>query len=270
MSRRNTNDPLLRAFLDTYKVNLLSIPREGVQVGDAYVATADGSMSAPGKLRYLLTPEIRMPQISSDEKMTSIAGKRTRALDLNIGLNLLEGFLTAIGVDIAIGKIKAEYQHESVGKVRFQLKDATRDSVDAFEFGRALIPCRLTSEQPFVQDGNQYYAVVGVLRSRSITVSTEDQNSNKVEIGIDALKSAVVAEGKIGVKRETSGDITYEGSVPLAFGVELVEMRYDGGQAKFFLSGISDPKVVRGRGDEKERRVFVGDPQTGDVFLPMN
>jgi hypothetical protein len=242
MSRRNTTDPLVRAFLDTYKVNLLSIPREGVEVGDAYVATADGGMSAPGKLRYLLTPDILMPQISPNEKMTSIAGKRTRALDLSVGLKLLEGFLSAIGVDVVIGKIKAEYQHKRVGKVRFQLKDATRDSVDAFEFGKALIPCRLNAKQPFVQDGNQYYAVVGVLRSRSITVSTEDENSTNIEVDADALKSAIAAEGKIGVTQETSGDITYEGGVSLAFGVELVEMRYDNEQAKFFLSGILDPQ----------------------------
>lgn len=51
MSRRNTNDPLLRAFLDTYKVNLLAIPREGAEVGDAYVASPNGSISEPGKLR---------------------------------------------------------------------------------------------------------------------------------------------------------------------------------------------------------------------------
>jgi hypothetical protein len=269
MSQRNTKDPLLRAFLDTYKVNLLSIPREGAEVGDAYVAAPDGSVSQPGKLRHLLTPEIQMPPITANEKMTTIAGKRTSQLDLSVGLNLLDGFLSAIGGSVAIGKIKAEYERKRVGKVRFQLKDATRDSVDAFEFGKALIPCRLNAKQPFVEEGNQYYAVIGVLRSRSITVSTEDERSSSVELAVDALEGAVGAEGKVGVKQEADGDITYEGDVPLAFGVELVDIHYDEDQQKFFVVGITDPKVVRARGDTKERRVFVGDADTGDVFLAL-
>ena len=270
MSRRNTSDPLLRAFLDTYKVNLLSIPREGVEVGDAYVSDANGNMSAPGKLRFLLTPDIQIPNVTEDEKMTTIAGKRTRALDFKVGINLLEGFLSALGPDVGIGKIKAEYQQKGVSKLRFQLKDATRDWVDAFEFGKSLIPCRLNAAHPFVQDGNKYYAVVGVLRSRSITVSSDDERSNNVELGVDALKGAIGGKGKIGVKREAGGEITYKGSVPLAFGVELVEMHYEDDQNKFLLEGIGDPKVVRAQGDGRERRVFVGDPVGGDVFLHIN
>jgi hypothetical protein len=269
MSRRNTADPLVRAFLDTYKVNLLSVPRENAEVGDAYVEMANGSVSAPGKLRHLLTPEIRMPDILPDELMATIRGKQTRALDLSAGINLLEGFFSAIGADAAVGKIKAEYQRKRVGKLRFQLKNATRDAVDAFEFGKALIPCQLNGQQPFVQDGNRYYAVIGVLRSRSITVSTEDERANKIEVAADALKSAIAIDGKFGITRENSGDITYEGAVPLAFGVELVELLYNREQKKFLLSGITDPKVVRRVGDDKERRVFVGDPDGGNVFIDL-
>jgi hypothetical protein len=268
MSRRNSTDPLLRAFLDTYKVNLLTIPREGAEVGDAYVAGKDGNTSMPGKLRFLLTPEIQMPKMSHEEKLTAIVGKRTRALDLDVGLKLLEGFLSAIGADIDIGTIKAEYQGKRVGSVRFELKDATRESVDAFEFGKALIPCQLNAAHPFVQEGNQYYAVVGVLRSRSITVRSEDANTNKVEVGMGALKSAVGIDNKLDVKRDAAGEITYEGRVPLAFGVELVEMRYDNALNKFFLAGITDPKVVRASG-HGERRVFVGNPEEGEAFLRL-
>jgi hypothetical protein len=269
MSRRNTTDPLLRAFLDTYKVNLLAIPRQGVEVGDAYVVTSNGAMSTPGKLKYLLTPAIQMPDIAADETLAAIAGKQTRALNVDVGFDLLEGFFSAIGADAVIGKIKAEYQHKRVSTLRFQLKNATRDSVDAFAFGKALIPCRLNAKQPFVQDGNQYFAVVGVLRSRSVTVSTEDEKSNNVDVGLDVLKSAVGGDGKLDVSQERSEDITYEGPLPLAFGVELVKMHYDKDQEKFFLSGITDPKVVRAGPEEKDRRVLVGDPERGDVFLPL-
>jgi hypothetical protein len=267
MSRRNTSDPLLRAFLDTYKVNLLAIPRENAEVGDAYVEMPNGSISQPGKLKHLLTPALHMPKAVDDELMANIAGKQTRAIELGAGLNLLEGFLSALGLDTAIGKIKAEYEGKHVGKIRFHLMKATRDAVDPFAFGLALIPCRLNAKQPFVQDGNRYYAVTGVLRSHSITLAAEDSKAQKVELAVDALKGAAGAKGKLEVKREKSGDVTYEGKVPLAFGVELVELRYDKEQEKFHLDGLTDPKVVRVTGDEKERRVFIGDAKAGDIFL---
>ena len=265
MSRRNAKDPLLQAFLETYRVNLLSIPRQGANVGDAYVQDPSGAMSPPGKLQFLLTPELEMPAIKADEKLTDLSGKQTRAIDLDASLNLLDGFFSAIGAPVGIGKIKAEFEKKHARKIRFQLKNATRDSVDAFEFGKSLIPCKLNSQQPFVQSGNRYYAVTGVLRSQSITIHSEDENSTKVGLDLDALKSAVEAGGKIAVSAEAEGEATYTGSTPLAFGVELVELLYDDVESKFFIAGIREAATVR---DDKERRVFIGDEKAGSVFLP--
>ena len=265
MSRRNTKDPLLQVFLDTYHVNLLSIPRADADVGDAYVQDVGGPISPPGKLKYLLTPEFKLPKIHRDEKLTMISGKQTRALDVNAGLKLLDGFFSAIGAAIGIGKIKGEFANKHASKVRFQLKNATRDSVDAFEFGKALIPCHLNSQQPFVQPGNRYYAVTGVLRSRSITVHSETDGATKVGLDVDALKNAVEVGGKLAVSSDAQGEITYTGDAPLAFGVELVELFYDREANKFYVQGLREAATVRA---EKERRVFIGDSQTGDAFIP--
>jgi hypothetical protein len=265
MSRRSANDPLLQAFLDTYHVNLLSIPRQGADVGDAYVHGPNCAMSPPGKLKFLLTPELQMPAILRDEKLIDLSGKQTRAIDLDASLKLLDGFFSAIGAAVGVGKIKAEFENKHASKVRFQLKSATRDSVDAFEFGKSLIPCTLNGKQPFVQAGNHYYAVTGVLRSKSITLHSEDEKSTKIKLDIGALHNAVDVGGKIAVSSDAEGEATYTGSAPLAFGVELVELLYDDVEKKFFIAGIREAATVRG---DKERRVLIGDVKAGSVFLP--
>jgi hypothetical protein len=155
LSRRNSEDPLLRAFLDTYKLNLLTIPRQNAQVGDIYIDTNDG-ISAPGGLQFILTSEFVMPTIKEAERMTDIKGKQTAALKLNVGLSFLEGYFNVLGAATAVGKLKVAYQQKRVSSFRFSFKDATRDSVDAMEFGRALIKCRLEGRHPFVQAGNLY------------------------------------------------------------------------------------------------------------------
>jgi hypothetical protein len=265
VSRRNANDPLLQAFLDTYHVNLLSIPRQSADVGDAYVQDRSGAISPPGKLKFLLTPELQMPEIRRDEKLTNLSGKRTRAIDLDASLKLLDGFFGAIGIAASIGKIKAEFENKQASRVRFRLKSATRDSVDAFEFGKSLIPCKLNGRQPFVQPGNRYYAVTGVFRSQSITLHSEDENSNIVGLDVGALQNAIDVGGKIAVSSEAVGEATYTGLTPLAFGVELVEILYDDIEQKFFVAGIREAATVRAY---KERRVLIGDAKTGSVFLP--
>jgi hypothetical protein len=281
MSGRNSEDPLLREFLDTYQLNLLAVPRENAQVGDTYVDTPKG-VAMPGQLRFLLTPQLVMPKISTGEKMTHIAGKQTAALDLKVGLSLLGGFFAAIGAGTAVGKVKSEYDHKGARLLRFKFLNATRDSVDALEFGDALIGCRLNQRHPFVEAGNRYYVAVGVVRSPSITVSAENERSNNVNLEADALQSAVGAEGKLAVKREQSGEITYEGSTPLAFGVELLEMNYLEDETKFRLAALPEPKKIRGEeriraeealkaqpGEREFSRDFIGDAGEGNAFITI-
>lgn len=267
MSRRNSKDELLRFFLDNYRLNLLALPREKGDVGDAYAETP-GGLSTPGNLRYLLTPEIVMPQIVRDERLADIDGKKSAALDIDAAFNLLEGFLAALGVSQWIGKIKAEYQNKRTRSLRFAFKAPLRDSVDAFAFGKALAHCHLDPQQPFVRPDIRYYVTVGVVRSASITVSAEDDNSNAVSLEAEALKAVVGGSAKINFKDEGSGTLTYEGSVPLAFGLELLEMTFDEQEQKFHLSALPDPHLLQ-LDKPRIRTDFIGDEQDGNAFVKI-
>jgi hypothetical protein len=268
MSKRNAPDPLLRAFFDTYKLNLLAIPREHAQVGDVYVETPKG-VSTPGQLIHLLVPQFAMPKITSGETLTDFAAKRTRAIKLKAGLSLLEGFFSAIGASSAVGKIKPEYERKGVASIRFRLRNATRDSVDAMAFGKALIPCHLNQQHPFVQTGNRYYVSVGVIRSKSITVSAEDSNENSIKLELGVLQNQLGIGGDIAIRSESNGELTYEGSTPLAFGVELIEMTHKDADNKFVLSVLDEAVKVRREPPKTIDRFFIGHPEEGNVFLNL-
>lgn len=270
MSRRNSDDPLLRAFLNTYKLNLLAIPRENAQVGDVYVDTPKG-ISTPGALQFLLTPKFVMPKITTGEKMTSIAGTQTEALKYKVGISLLDGFFSALGALGALDKVKAAYEHKRTGKLRFRFKNATRDSVDSLAFGKALIPCKLEGRQPYVQPGNSYYVTVGVVRSKSITISAKDDTSDTVSLDVGALKKAIGVEGGLVVEQSSEGELTYSGPTALAFGVELVQLSYDQDQNKFLLMPLSHPEKIRARAITEDRlieRSFIGEPD-GNAFFKV-
>jgi hypothetical protein len=261
MTRRNTSDPLLKAFLETYQLNLLAIPRRDAQVGDMYVESGNGTVSMPGSIQSYLVPEPKLPRPRTGETMAKkILTKQTRALKLKIGLGLLESFFKAIGATIALGKIKAAYEKNGASMVRFQLKNVTRDSIDPGAFGKALIPCRLNKKHPFVRDGNRYYVTVGVVRSPSITVTAEGSDATDVSVEAEAVKGAVSAKGKLSVKTEAEA---------LAFGVELVELAYDENERRFLMSGMDRAIAIRGK-KAKPKKMFIGDPVEGDVFVRVS
>ena len=54
-------------------------------------------VSASGQLEYLLTLKFKMPPIKTGERLTEVAAKQTRAIQLKAGLSLLQGFFTAMG-----------------------------------------------------------------------------------------------------------------------------------------------------------------------------
>ncbi len=246
MSRRNSDDPLLRMFLDTYKLNLLAIPRENAQVGDVYVDTPKG-ISTPGALQFLVTSEFKMPKITK-EKMTNIAGTQTEALQYKVGISLLDGFFSALGALGALDKVKAAYEHKRTGKLHFRFKEATRDSVDSLAF-----------------------VTVGVVRSKSISISAKDSDSNAVSLDVGALTKAIGVEGGLKVGQSNEGELTYSGPTALAFGVELVKLSYDEEKNKFSLMPLARPEKIRDSAITKDsdiERSFIGGPE-GNAFFKL-
>ena len=266
MSRRNTTDPLLRSFLEDYKLNLLKIPRRNAEVGDVYVDT-DGVISPPGRLKSLLVPNVVMPPIKAGEKLAHLATTKTRAIQLEAGVGLLEGFFGAIGATSIAAKIGGTYKPKGAELVRFRLLNVTCDSVDPIALGNAIAKCRLDVKNPFVHGATAYYVTVAVFRSSSITVTAEDNNSKKVRVDASMMMNSITAGGNVQVKNENAEELTYDAREPLAFGVELVELKYDKAQHRFAMAGID--LAIKIRNPDLIKKVLVGDAKKGDVFLHL-
>jgi len=240
-------DPLLQVFLDTYGLNLLSIPREKAGVGDFYVRS-NGRVSSPGSLTYFLTPHLEFPEITKRETMAGVSGKLTSAISFSAGVSLLEGFFTAIGAVGAFTKLKAEYAKNNAHSLRFQFKEAKRDSVDPGLMGSKLIRHKFNPDHPLINPGNRYYLVTGVAKSKGISVTAETKTEQSIGLGAEVLKTAD-AEGKVSIEKEGEGTYSYTGRKWLAFGVELHELSYDERRGKMKMLVPQGAIAVRGGND---------------------
>src|SRR5262245_17580395 len=129
MTKRNTTDPLVRLFLDQYRLNLLSMPRERVRTGDLYVEDANG-ITASGQVEGFLTPPPELPKPLRGERMGDVSGQISRSISFDVGLGLLQNFLLALGAAGVLDELRAGYEQERARTMRFRFIEATRDSID--------------------------------------------------------------------------------------------------------------------------------------------
>src|SRR3954447_25077709 len=96
MCKRSDDDPLVRHFVDQYRLNLLSIPRADADPGDLYVRDHHG-LAAPGAPAGFVPRAPQLPEPRRGEAVTGLSGKLSRRVSTKLGLGLLEAFLTALG-----------------------------------------------------------------------------------------------------------------------------------------------------------------------------
>jgi hypothetical protein len=260
MYKRTTADPLVRAFLDRYSLNLLQIPRTGAAVGDLYSMHGDRSLP-PGRVSDFLDPTPHLPRMRR-ERLADLTDVVSDRVSVKAGVSLLEGFLAAIGAGGLSARVGAHYASRSGRELRFRLEEATREFVDVNQLGTALRGCRRQSGHPLA-DGYRYYLTVGVVRSQSLTVLAESTSAH--DISLDAgLAGMTVAGGSVKIEDAGKAAVRYRGDTPVAIGVELVELVFDGkeGVVRFKPSD----RALRVKGSAQ--KVWIGDDDS-DAFVTL-
>jgi hypothetical protein len=266
MCKRTTTDPLVRAFLDTYHLNLLAVPRADAAPGDVYVETERG-LSAPGRFANVLRGAFELPPVRAGEPIADLSVKLSRALDLKVGLGLLETFLAAVGAAGLIEQAKAGYARAGIRTVRVRLRDARRDSMDPLAFGARLAGGALDLDNPLVRAARRFYVTTAVVRTSSLSILGEDDAAQAVDVELGALQSS--AGAKASVSREAMGELTYRGDQALAIGVELFELAADEA-GRLTLNVPADAVRVRAAAGASPMPapVLVGG-EAGDAFLRL-
>ncbi len=265
-------DPLLKVLLDTYRLNLLSIPRENASVGDLYVQEGHSQyVSTPGSITYFLEPPFEIPSIKTGETMAAVSGTTSKDASGKVGLDFLEGFLNALGPAGVGTKVRGSYQSSADSKITFNFENPTRDYVDPGLVGKLLVDHTLMKRHALIAEGRRYYLVTGVARSSGISITTEGDDNKVMDIDAQVMKLANVS-GDVSIKKNQTGKITFYGQKNLAFGVELYELKYvqdNGGQeGRFLMSTQLEPVGVRDKVEGNEEQIPLFGPDN-DVAIEI-
>jgi hypothetical protein len=260
MCRRDTNDQLIRKFLDRYQVNLLSMPGRRVQCGSVYIKEGK-RITAPGLLSEIIAPKLTLESPFVEDDLADLSGTWSDSVSLTVGVKLLSNFLNALGAGALIDKLQASVKETSARNVAFRFKKVSRESLSPAGLGTALVGHQFVKAHPWVKDGNQYFAVAAVLRSASISLQGRDKQDSAVGLGA-GLATVADVDAKVQVEQGSDSEVTYHGHNPLAIAVELYELRWDTDRQELIFQTPRGPVRILGlQADEPPDPVFVGDDQ---------
>ena len=204
--------------------------------------------------------------------MTDIYDTVSNALSAKVALDYLEGFLNTLA-GLSFGtKIRGSYEQKGTRLIELRFDSATQDRIDRYVLGDRLRGHEIANENAAIIPGRNYYIVVAVVRSNSISITARGQNQKEVNIKGEA---SMMASGSISVSTDTSreSELKFNGDKKLVFGVELCELTYDTQYHKFKLDSVTESFRVRGNRELKNRKViksaFIGDPTEGDMFVDI-
>ncbi len=219
-------------FLRDLGYTPIRLPRERIQPLDLVGKLAGGGRAKQlGSLTKLVVPrpDVQSPEITRDEAVGQVTGKKTDKLDIGVGLNLLSTIFAALGgvsasLQAAFGKAR---------QVEFFYEDVLSDSVDIVDLrgylGKrpSLDPNNPVVDEYFIGDG-QVLVITRTLKSDSFGVVASDEKGNKVDIDVQVLGSDL-AKGGINASKSAEMKVSFKGSKSLVFAFQGLLMRIDSG-----------------------------------------
>lgn len=218
-------DPIIETLRGVFGQNILKVPEERYRPLTV-MAARNSRISFRGSLPPLIMGEsLELPDaLFADSRMTNIAGKRSRSVNLNVGLQILEGFLGGLGVPSA-GVTNA---FTGATQVSFRFDDVVRKWVDINSVGALLRGRRIDAENPaaaifFGAEQFSFLVLDSVITSTDFTISVDRASAADFRLNVPAIQQLVAnVSATIRVTTTTGLDLSFKGQQQLAFSFSCV------------------------------------------------
>jgi len=254
----------MKIFAEKYKLHLLPIPRDDISICDIYISNERG-VTSTGNLVDFLEPPYQIPPIQTGS-MADISGQLSKNVSIDIGIGLLEGFLSAFGIQNIIQKVRIGYENKGAHYLKFRFSNIQRQSVSVVKAATNLINHVIPENHPLYDPKNKYYLVTAMIRTSSISIIAEDGNHQDIDIGLDVIGIAELSSS-VSITKSSNNEMTYIGKNILVFGVEVHELNYSEKNRSFKMNAMNKFVGLRGQEEDVRRPAIIGDSKQGNLFL---
>jgi hypothetical protein len=248
--RRRAGDELLDKLAVKWSVNLFRIPRGGVHVGDVFVVQKR-VLDQWDRLANLYQPKLELPEPDSQPvgDMDQVESQNYAA---DAGFEALQGFLQGLGVPALPLRATIKAARSTTVSLSFSVGGVTRTALLPGEIKREMERRARGSRWGAVDAKRRYMVAHAVWEATSLQIKLE--GGRKVVGELSARLTRVAGgSGKLKAGHDSSGTIKYDHDDPVAFGIQVTGVQFEGGVP--LLTGAPDPspRQVR-RSDDASAR----------------
>ncbi len=228
MSFWNCNDPFVNA-LKRSGYNIVRLPKADIKPLQLLYKNGD-DLERLGAVTKLLTvgESIPVPAVSLDTRTANISGTRTSEMKIGLGLSLLGTVLGAMGGS----KLGLETQYKNAKTAAFEFTDVSEDKVEIVDLDMYLGDADINPASVHVSkllEADKLFITTAVIKSSKFTFDAKDSNGVGVQADVPAIQGLVSGNVKVGTESSSTTKLTYEGSTPLIFGFQAVQVYYEDG-----------------------------------------
>jgi hypothetical protein len=220
MCHRSDKDPLVRVLTDKYRLNILRVPRAGINVGELLIEDS-GNLRCMGSFARFFDPPLELPKSSSQE-LAPVSGAVSRAISAELAAKPLVAFLTALGLT-GITALSAELNAARKLNVTFEVSGATLDSIDVVDLGNELGSRQLRRGNALYQPDRQFFVAHAVARATGLVLDFQGEGETGAKLAANVVEVAK-GSGKVAVKQTSAAQINVIGSTPLVFGLAVLRL----------------------------------------------
>lgn len=258
------SDPALKALKDK-GYNVVQLPKADLLPTQLLVRNGK-RLQRLGDLTSVFNPDPQapVPPISADKGGPNISGTSSADLDVGVGLNILGGLISALGgstLGLTMGYQRARsVQFEYVDTIE---NHAQVSAIDAFLAGATINPFARAVAQ--MLEADNVYVITSTLKAKKLNVSAKDSSKASLAVDVPVIQNAIGGNVKLTSSGAGSTIVTYEGAVPLVFGIQAVRLIFENGKyrsMKLVDSGkVSLEAAAEQGGDIPVNNTFFANPE---------
>lgn len=210
------DDDLLTILKGTFRANPISIPEERIEPLKV-LSLENKKLSYIGKIDNLFLGESELNVEILNSQMSNLSAKKSKSVETNLGLQVLDGFLEGFGIQG--GKLK--FAFEGVEKVSFSFKNVLRRYIDKGELFNALEERKFNLKNPinkfFLEEKATCIIIDSVITSNNFSIIVEKTNKKDFQLNIPDIHNAINFNNNLKINSNNSTELSISGKKPLAF-----------------------------------------------------
>jgi hypothetical protein len=220
MCKRSEQDPLIRLLTDRYRLNILRVPRAGIEVGDLLVDDS-GDLRRMGAFAKFFDPVLEMPE-SKTAALAPQSSKKSGSISWNAAAKPATAFLAALGLT-GVTSLSATLESAQDVSVTFQITGATLENLDAVDLGNELAARELRRDNALYQADRKFFVAHEVARATGLTLGFQSSSKAGAKLAAGIAQVAEASAG-VSVQRASAAEIGVTGTTPLVFGLAVLRL----------------------------------------------